>query len=216
MANYEYLILVGDGVDERELNEIYGLLPNPDTGTTLLGRHAGDVYVSESGEDYVEAQVGLDEIYLSDYTGLIVPGGYMPFLLSTPPFLHELQEAFSYGLPRILAASCLGPWLLMKTGVLSGGAQIRVTSHYAIREDLVDYGCDWLGLPAVSDPCSCPYGEETVFVTGRSLVEVPYFVDEIRAQQTLMASRFALVKSEAKPAKRKTSIERAQEVGGSA
>ncbi len=79
--------------------------------------------------------------------GLVIPGGYAPDLMRREPAMVRLvKEMDQAGKP--MAVICHAGWMLCSADVLKGR---RVTSFFAIRDDMVHAGADWVDEPVVVD-----------------------------------------------------------------
>ena len=90
----------------------------------------------------------IDEASVSDYDGLLLPGGFInPDLLRQSKEAREFVSAFdTAGKP--IVTLCHGPWVLASAGLLNGRT---MTSWPGIRDDLVNAGAIWVDAPVVRD-----------------------------------------------------------------
>ncbi|MEJ2639840.1 MAG: type 1 glutamine amidotransferase [Desulfosarcinaceae bacterium] len=103
-------------------------------------------YTGKAGTQ-VTADTGAEGIDMADYDGLVVPGGYAPDLMRRHPAMVALvRDTFLAGKP--LAAICHAGWMLASAKILEGR---RVTSFFAIKDDLVHAGAEWIDAEVVVD-----------------------------------------------------------------
>jgi protease I len=101
-----------------------------------------------------------------DFDAVIVPGGYAPDRLrrceATLGFVKKLFDQ-----NKVVAAICHAGWVLVSAGVLKGK---RVTSYFAIKDDMMNAGADWVDEDVVVD------GN---LITSRCPDDLPAFCREI-------------------------------------
>lgn len=90
----------------------------------------------------------VDEVSVSDYNGLVLPGG-----LLNPDTLRQneraekfVREFFEQHKP--VAAICHGPWMLVEADVLEGRT---VTSWPSLKTDITNAGGNWADEQVVCD-----------------------------------------------------------------
>jgi len=78
---------------------------------------------------------------------VVIPGGFCPDNLRRDPAAVKLvRDAAEAG--KVVAAICHGPWLLCSAEVIKGR---KVTGFFAIRDDVVHAGADWVDAAVVKD-----------------------------------------------------------------
>jgi protease I len=86
-------------------------------------------------------------IKAEDFDAVVIPGGFCPDILRREPYiLNFVRQMDADGKP--VAAICHGPWLTISAGVVKGR---RVTSFFAIKDDLVNAGALWEDSVVVVD-----------------------------------------------------------------
>lgn len=115
--------------------------------TITVGAEAGKSYPSKLGYPCV-AQKSYDEVSASDFDGIVVPGGFAPDHIRRHPKANKLvAEINAQG--KLVAAICHGPWVLCSAhGMLKGR---KVTSFFAIKDDVVNAGAEWSDAAVVVD-----------------------------------------------------------------
>lgn len=82
-----------------------------------------------------------------DFSGLLVPGGFMPDKLRRDPKVLSLtREFFEQG--KLVAFICHGGWIPISAKILNGK---RVTGSLGIKDDLENAGGIWENSPVVVD-----------------------------------------------------------------
>jgi protease I len=82
-----------------------------------------------------------------DYSGLLVPGGFMPDKLRREPKVLSLtREFFEQG--KLVAFICHGGWIPISATILKGK---RATGSIGIKDDLENAGAIWVNEPVVVD-----------------------------------------------------------------
>jgi len=113
-----------------------------------------------------KAALGADEVKVEVFDAVVIPGGYAPDYLRRKrelvEFVREMAQA-----GKVVAAICHGGWMLCSARVVQGK---RVTSFYAIRDDLENAGATWVDEPVVVD------GN---IITSRVPDDLPSFLREI-------------------------------------
>jgi protease I len=129
----------------------------------LVGPEAGVTYPSKVGypaiSDKSAAQVNMQE-----YDLLVIPGGYAPdHMRRHKPMLKLVADAMQQG--KVVAAICHAGWMLCSVpGALRGR---KVTSFFAIKDDMVNAGAEWVDAEVVRDG---------TLVTSRKPDDLPAFM----------------------------------------
>ncbi len=82
-----------------------------------------------------------------DFSGVLIPGGFMPDKLRREPKVLALtREFFDQG--KLVAFICHGGWIPISAKILHGR---RVTGSLGIKDDLENAGAIWVNEPVVVD-----------------------------------------------------------------
>ena len=82
-----------------------------------------------------------------DFSGLLIPGGFMPDKLRRDPKVLSLtREFFEQG--KLVAFICHGGWIPISAKILRGK---RVTGSLGIKDDFENAGALWVNEPVVTD-----------------------------------------------------------------
>jgi protease I len=132
----------------QELEVWYPLLRLREAGaeTFVVGSGSAQEYKSKLGYP-VEVDVAADDVKVGDIDAVVIPGGYSPDLMRRYPAMVKLvREADEQG--KVVAAICHAGWMLASADVLRGK---KATSFFAIKDDLINAGADWVDAEVVRD-----------------------------------------------------------------
>lgn len=164
---YPLLRLAEEGADITVVPVALGWHPRPAfPGKPVTGRfgHMVPIPVMPEGNRYVVKT--MEQISADSLDCLLFPGGFSPdHLRIHEPTLELVRACHKKG--KLIAAICHGPWIMISAGIMKGK---RVTSYKAIRDDLINAGCDYEDVPAVRD---------ANIITGRVPNDLPEFCQEI-------------------------------------
>ncbi|MGO9601420.1 MAG: type 1 glutamine amidotransferase domain-containing protein [Isosphaeraceae bacterium] len=153
----------------EDLELWYPVLRLREAGATvqIVGPKAGETYESKHGYPAL-SDIAASEVNAADLDALIIPGGYSPDHMRRHPAMVDLvTKAAQMG--KVLAAICHGPWMLCSARCLKGR---KVTSFFAIRDDVENAGGIWQDAACVRD------GN---LVTSRTPDDLPDFLQGIFA-----------------------------------
>ena len=133
----------------QELEVWYPYLRFQESGISVVfaAAESGETYTSKHGYP-AKAHKSYDELSVSDYDGVVVPGGFAPDRIRRHPkanlFVKQMDDA-----GKLVASICHGPWVLCSAhGLLKGR---RATSFFAIKDDVVNAGANWEDAEVVVD-----------------------------------------------------------------
>ena len=153
----------------EDLELWYPVLRLREAGATvqIVGPKAGETYPSKHGYPAL-SDIAASDVNAADLDALIIPGGYSPdHMRRHPPMVDLVIKAAQMG--KVLAAICHGPWMLCSARCLKGR---KVTSFFAIRDDVENAGGIWQDAACVRD------GN---LVTSRTPDDLPAFLQGIFA-----------------------------------
>lgn len=132
----------------QDLELWYPLLRMREEGAAVkvIGTGSATTYTSKHGYP-VTVDAAAHEVSANDFDAIIIPGGYAPDLMRRyEPLLRLVRDAFQQG--KVIAAICHAGWVLVSAGVLKGR---KVTSFFAIKDDMVNAGAEWVDQEVVQD-----------------------------------------------------------------
>lgn len=157
-------VLVADLYQELEFWYPYYRLIEEGAQVVAVGPEARE-YKSKLGYP-AKADLSGGEVRAEDFDAVVIPGGYAPdYMRRSPELVAFVREMAESG--KVVAAICHGGWMLCSARVVRGK---RVTSFYAIRDDLANAGATWVDEEVVRD------GN---LITSRVPSDLPAFLREI-------------------------------------
>jgi len=154
--------------DQYQVLEVwYPLLRLQEEGIVVqvVGSGTKEIYGSKEGYP-VKVDLSIDKVKVSDFDGVIIPGGWAPdFLRRHERIINFVKRLYVDG--RMVASICHGGWLLVSAGILKGK---KATSFCAIKDDLIASGAKFLDREVVVDEN---------LITSRKPEDLPRFVSEI-------------------------------------
>jgi protease I len=151
----------------QEMEVWYPLFRLQEAGAEVVtvGPVAGHIYPSKLGYP-VKCDLSWEVAQSSDFDGVVIPGGYAPdHIRRHAKAIEFVREIDQQG--KLVASICHGPWVLCSTGTLKGR---KLTSFYAIKDDVVNAGGEWSDAEVVVD------GN---LVTSRKPEDLPAFCREM-------------------------------------
>ena len=109
----------------------------PDKSKTYSSKHGYPVTPDKS----------VSEVDVKKLDCIVIPGGYAPDLMRRHPQMVKLVKD-AYENEKIIAAICHAGWMLISAGIVKGK---KLTSFFAIRDDLVSAGADYVDQEVVVD-----------------------------------------------------------------
>lgn len=89
----------------------------------------------------------VEEVSADDFDAVVIPGGYSPdHMRRHPPFIDFVRQMAEED--KVVAFICHAGWVAASAGIVKGR---RVTSFFAIKDDLVNAGAEWVDKEVVRD-----------------------------------------------------------------
>ena len=156
-------ILAGELYEDLELWYPYYRLKEEGVKVDLVGVDNGPDAVKSKHGYPAPVDLPAHRAKPGDYDGVIVPGGYSPdHLRRCKHVIGLVKDLYSQG--KLVAFICHGGWVPASAEILRGK---KVTSFFAIKDDLVHAGADWLDEEVVVD------GN---LISSRSPMDLPVFM----------------------------------------
>ena len=141
-----------------------------------LKEAGAEVVVAGAGKEQYTSKIGLPapanadaaELNAADFDGIVIPGGYAPDIMRRHSSMVGLvKDLFDAG--KVVAAICHAGWMLASARIVDNR---RLTSYFAIKDDLIHAGADWTDEEVVVD------GN---LITSRTPDDLPAFMKAIIA-----------------------------------
>jgi protease I len=135
--------LATDGVEQSELEQPWDEIQKAGAAVELLSVHEGSIQAFRHLDkgDMFEVDGLVGEADVSDYDGLVLPGGVVnpDTLRANDKAVSFVRQFFDQAKP--VAAICHGPWTLVEADVVRGRT---VTSWPSLKTDIKNAGGLWV------------------------------------------------------------------------
>jgi len=112
----------------------------------VVGQKKGQNYTSKHGY-WATSTLTFGEVNPTDVKILVVPGGFCTDRLRRYPECNKLvADIWSHG--AVVGFICHGAWVPISAKIVKGK---KVTSFFAIKDDLINAGADWVDEKCVVD-----------------------------------------------------------------
>lgn len=138
------IILVENLYNDHEFWYPFYRLKEAGAHVIVVGPEAGVSYTSKLGQS-VTSDMNPEKVSVDAAHGLVIPGGYAPDMMRRHPSMVNLVQQFDKA-GKVVAAICHAGWMLASAKILKGRT---VTSFFAIKDDLVHAGADWVDQEVV-------------------------------------------------------------------
>ena len=140
------ILLTENLYQDLELWVPYYRLREEGAEVTVVGSGSSRTFTGKYGYP-VEVDIDAKGIDISEYDGVVIPGGYAPDVMRRyPEMVNIVREAHQKG--KVIAAICHAGWMLVSAGILKGK---KVTGFFAIKDDLVNAGALYVDEEVVRD-----------------------------------------------------------------
>lgn len=112
----------------------------------FIGSGTQSSYGSKEGYP-VPVDQAIDEVTADQFDGVVIPGGFAPDFMRRVPAVAKFIKAI-HDQDKVVASICHGGWMLVSAGILKGR---KATSFFAIKDDLIAAGADWVDEEVVVD-----------------------------------------------------------------
>ena len=112
----------------------------------VAGAKAGETYQSKVGLP-ATADVAYGQVSPDGVDGIIIPGGFAPDFMRRDPDAVKLVAGLA-SRNKLVAFICHAGWLPISARILKGRT---CTSYFAIKDDMVNAGADWVDQEVVVD-----------------------------------------------------------------
>ena len=158
-------VFAEDFYEDLELWYPYYRLKEEGADVMIIGNGAKESHKSKHGYE-AKYDFAAQKTSGKDCDAVIIPGGFSPDMMRRiPDYIRITKEAYSNG--AVVAAICHGGWIPASAEIVEGK---KVTSFYAIKDDLVHAGAEWVDEEVVVD---------SRIVTSRKPSDLPAFCKAI-------------------------------------
>lgn len=140
------IVLVEQMYNVYEFIYPYYRLKEAGAETFIVSPEAGKIYPGKDGTSFT-SDLAAKDVNPAEYSVLVIPGGYAPDHMRRHKTMVDLVKTM-YEQGKIVAAICHAGWMLASAEILSGK---KVTSFFAIKDDLVHAGANWVDEEVVID-----------------------------------------------------------------
>ena len=165
LENKKVAILIEDMFNVFEFWYPYYRLKEAGAEVVVVGSGRTDVFTGKPATE-CRADASATDVSAADFDGLVIPGGYAPDMMRRHADMVGLVKDMHQD-NKLVAAICHAGWMLASADILQGKT---VTSFYAIKDDLVHAGANWVDQEVVID------GN---LVTSRTPDDLPAFMQAI-------------------------------------
>lgn len=165
LKSMKILMFVAADYEDLELQYPKYRLMEAGAKVVIAGSKVNETYKGKHGYPCV-ADISFDDVKVSDYQGLIIPGGYAPDKLRRLPKVLEIVKQFDKE-GKLIAFICHAGWVPISAKVIKG---VKCTSFFAIKDDMVNAGAKWVDKAVVVDKH---------FITSRTPEDLIYFCPAI-------------------------------------
>jgi protease I len=146
LSGKKIFILVETTYNDLEFWYPFYRLKEAGAEVIVVGPMGGMVYNGKAGLP-VKTDAGMADVTAADCDGLVIPGGYAPDHMRRHAKMVQLvKDCVESG--KIVAAICHAGWMLASADILKGRT---VTSFFAIKDDLVHAGANYVDREVVVD-----------------------------------------------------------------
>ncbi len=146
LKDTKIIALIYDEFEDLEL--WYPVLRLREEGATvdIVGPEKGKKYIGKYGVP-AEADFSFDDIDVSEYDAVLVPGGWAPDKLRR---FKEVLDIVKYmdEKEKPIGQICHAGWVLISANILKGK---KVTSTPGIKDDMENAGATWIDTPSIID-----------------------------------------------------------------
>ena len=158
-------ILVEDMFNIYEFWYPYYRLLEEGIEVVVVGTGRAESYTGKPATE-VKQDVSAEDVEASDFDGIIIPGGFAPDMMRrSGAMVKFVADGVAEG--KVVAAICHAGWMLASAKVLKGR---RATSFFAIKDDMVHAGAEWVDEAVVVD---------NNIITSRTPDDLPVFMPAV-------------------------------------
>jgi len=146
LKNKKVVIPVENMFNDLEFWYPFYRLKEAGADVVVVGSGSAETYTGKSGTE-AKVDAGAGQVDASDFDGIVIPGGYAPDLMRRyPEMVGLVRDIHNAG--KVVAAICHAGWMLASADIVKGRT---LTSFFAIKDDLVHAGANWIDQEVVVD-----------------------------------------------------------------
>ena len=146
LKDKKIIILIEDMFNVFEFWYPYYRLKEAGAEVTVVGSGRSRVFTGKPATEY-RADLDADNVVAKDYDGVVIPGGYAPDMMRRFPAMVKLVKDL-HDDKKLVAAICHAGWMLASADIIAGR---KLTSFFAIKDDLIHAGAEWVDQEVVVD-----------------------------------------------------------------
>ena len=146
LKNKKVVIPVENMFNDLEFWYPFYRLKEAGAEVVVVGSGSAGTYTGKSGTE-TNVDAGADQVDATDFDGIVIPGGYAPDLMRRYPEMVDLVRDI-HNAGKVVAAICHAGWMLASADIVKGRT---LTSFFAIKDDLVHAGANWIDQEVVVD-----------------------------------------------------------------
>ncbi len=140
------LVLAADLFEDSELLYPVLRLKEEEASVTVAGI-TDDPVTGKRGYGPMPVDTTVDQVDATDYAAIVIPGGFAPDAFRRSEAILDLVRAFDAA-EKPVAFICHAGWVPISAKIIEGR---RATSFTAIKDDMINAGCNWVDEPIVVD-----------------------------------------------------------------
>ena len=146
LSDRRVLVFAADLFEDSEL--LYPVLRlKEEQVEVVVASPDGQAVTGKKGHGPFPVDASVEDINADDFDAVVIPGGFAPDALRRSEKVLDLVRAFDAA-DKPIAFICHAGWVPISAGIIRGR---RATSFSAIRDDMVNAGCDFEDAPIVVD-----------------------------------------------------------------
>ncbi len=146
LSDRRVLVFAADLFEDSEL--LYPVLRlKEEEVEVVVASPDGQAVTGKKGHGPFPVDASVEDINADDFDAVVIPGGFAPDALRRSEKVLDLVRAFDAA-DKPIAFICHAGWVPISAGIIRGR---RATSFSAIRDDMVNAGCDFEDAPIVVD-----------------------------------------------------------------
>ncbi len=146
LSDRRVLVFAADLFEDSEL--LYPVLRlKEEEVEVVVASPDGQAVTGKKGHGPFPVDASVEDVSADDFDAVVIPGGFAPDALRRSEKVLDLVRAFDAA-DKPIAFICHAGWVPISAGIIRGR---RATSFSAIRDDMVNAGCDFEDAPIVVD-----------------------------------------------------------------